>query len=218
KKKFFFKSAEAVQSVELVFEPLIKAKIKAVEKKFMRKEIAEYDAVFNGKTGDIMLFSGSKFKQLPGFSFIIELTEAQIQAMKALAGKKEIATGDLALKLKLTSSAVNKTLNELLKKKLVSYNRKKSTYFWFSLAKISVPDSVKKISCAKLELTDKAEKAKPAKLNVSLKDLSRAVRSWFENAELAESETIYYPVYEARLAGEAKARKIFISAVTGDLL
>ncbi|MBW3012094.1 DUF853 family protein, partial [Candidatus Woesearchaeota archaeon] len=42
KKKFFFKSAEAVQSVELVFEPLIKAKIKAVEKKFMRKEIAEY--------------------------------------------------------------------------------------------------------------------------------------------------------------------------------
>ncbi len=217
KKKFLFVGEETVGPLGLVFEPLIKTKIKSVLPGFFKKQIVEHEVVFSGKNGELLVFSGAKFKQMTGFSILLGLTDAQIRALKAVSEKK-IFTQDIASKLNLTSSAVSKTLHELLDKKLLSFDRKDTTYKWFAIEEIKLPEKIKNAESRKIELSDKKEDAKIFKPVISVKDLSKAVRAWFDNAELVEAETIYYPVYEAKLLAKGKERKIIISASTGDLI
>jgi hypothetical protein len=217
KKKFLFGEEEKLKSVELVFRPLLKSKVKVIEPGFLKRKIVEYEVVFSGKTGDVLVFSGSKFRKLSGFSNLLGLTDAQIKALKAV-GKANVSTPDVAGTLGITANAANKTLNELLKAKLLSYERKGSTYFWFVIEDMNIPEHVKRAASSKLVLADKKENARFLKEAVYVKDISRAIRSWFEDAELAEVETIYYPVYEAEFFSKGKSRTLAISAVTGGIL
>jgi len=220
KKRFFIgKAIEQIESLNLVFEPLLKAKIKAIEKKLFKKEINEYDVIFNGYNAEPIIFSGTRYEQMAGAKHLLGLTDSQLSVLKTLLGKKQIPAAEIALKLRISSNAVNRILHDLLKKKLVSYGKTKTKAFnWFPIVKINIPNRINKIVTRKIELNSKKIKdIKVEKPAVNLKDLSSFVRSWFGKAEIVSIEFIYYPVYKIRLTGKNKTREVSVSAVTGKI-
>ncbi|MBW2995452.1 DUF853 family protein [Candidatus Woesearchaeota archaeon] len=213
---FFGKPLEQVESLDLIFEPMLKTKVKVREKKLFKSEINEYDVIFNSYNAEPLVFKGMKFIQLNGAKHLLELTDSQTAVLKPLLNKKQTTAGEIAIKLKTSSNSVNKTLKDLLKKGLVSYEKSKS-FQWFSLVRINMPDYVKKVSTFNIELnSNKVDDVKIEKPAVDLKKLSNFVRSWFK-AEVVNVEFIYYPVYKIRYSGKKSAREIYVSAVNGKI-
>jgi DNA helicase HerA-like ATPase/predicted transcriptional regulator len=213
---FFGKTAENVESLELVMKPILRAKVQMVEKKILKKEINEYEIYFNGANSQVMIFRGTDFEQRKASAKLIELTDSEMAVLKHLMGKEKTNATDIALKLKLTSGAVSKTLNNLNKQKLVSFTRTaEKSYLWFLITDIDVSQSINKVCTNFIEMTDAPlDNVKIEKPEVDSKKLSAFVRSWF-GGEISQLDTVYYPVYELRLAGRSKTRVICISAVTG---
>jgi len=221
KKKFFIgRAVEQVESLDLIFEPLLKTRIKVVERKLLKKEFNEYDVIFNGSNAEPMIFTGTNLEQLAGAGYLIDLSESQIPVLKHLLDKKQATAVEIALRLGLNTNSVSKILRDLHKKKLVGYQKTKSkAYLWYPIVKINIPEKIKKIATDKIELNSKKiENIKIEKPKIDLKKLSSFIRAWFGKAEIINIEYVYYPVYKIRLAGKDKTRKILVSAVNGKIL
>ena len=219
KKRFFIgKAVEQVESIGLVFEPLLRTRIKAVEKKFLKSETNEYQVIFNGKSAEPMVFKDIRFRQLAGAEHLLGLNDSQISIFRMLLKRKQTTVAELALNLQMGQNSVNKILNGLLSKKLVGYEKRKKlkAYQWYPLVSTNIPEAARQISTDRIELTGKKiEDAKIIEPQVDLRKLSSFVRSWFRRAEIVNIEYIYYPVYKVKLTGKQKTREVSISAVTG---
>jgi predicted transcriptional regulator len=219
RKRFFIgKAVEEVESIGLVFEPLLMTKIRAVRKKFLKKEIREYDVVFDGNAGEPLVFRGTRFKRFQGAGSLLGLNDSQSNALRALLQKKQATAAEICLAIKTSQSAANKILHELHRKNLAGYIQKANLFRWYPLVKIELPKKIQDIATEHIELTSqKIEDVKIESPRVDLKELAAVIRSWFR-AELASVQYIYYPVYKIRLSGRKRTREIRISAVTGKVL
>ncbi len=216
---FFGPDKEQLDKVNLELRPLYLSTVRVQESKFLGlgKKIKEYTVFFDGITGNVFTFKGQKYR-LYKWEELFGLSDAQIKLLKVLRDRK-LTVGELALKMKLTGSAVSSTLKQLQKDKIVSYEKAKSNVNeWFSLAKIDVSQKIDKIDSGEFNLSDKKVDGKEVKPKMNIKEISKIVRGWFGNADIVKAKIVYYPVYEIKYVGKKGSRKVYVSGVDGNVL
>ncbi|MBI4447424.1 ATP-binding protein [Candidatus Woesearchaeota archaeon] len=215
KKKMFFlvgPQTENLESVKLVLKPIFKTKVTILKKTLFSNKFEEIEAFFDGLTGDIMIFDGEGF-EIYKWNALIGMKDTELSFLKtAMQESKGITNADIASKLHLTENFVDKTANDLMKKRAINYFGKAGrAYLWKPLIKIKLP---KKLESSIKFLTDKKIEGEIQQAKVKVDDIAKLVKCWF-NGTIIDHTIIYYPVYEVSLVGKKGKRKLKISGVDG---
>lgn len=214
RKKFvFFGAKDNIASKALEFRPMHCVKVKHIKKVLFKDKIEEHRLFFDAITGDLVQFKGANFKAYSDLKQFLELNESELAAMKHLIdNKKEQTAAEIALKLQWTDNFVNKLMNDLMKKKYVSYVGKAGrAYLWKPLINVKVPGKLASVESKDFDVVGEKHPGKELKPKVTLDQLQKMVKGWF-NADIVESEMIYYPVYNISFSSK---KEVNISAVNG---
>ncbi len=200
--------------------PYIKATVRAHESKYMgmKKEVKEYILFFEGINGNLVKIKKSNFSEFGYFNKLLKLNDNSLKILSAVnKNKRSLSSAEISHKTSLTQSHVSKVLNDLFKKKLVSY-RKVSRYFqWFPLTNINM-ESLYGVSSSNYITEKGTVEGKKQDAKIKIKDLSRVVRNWFDRAEIVEDSIIYLPHYVFKLAHGGKTRTIKINGANAKII
>jgi hypothetical protein len=215
KKKLFIIAGpqkENIESMQLIFEPLYKTRIKTIKKGLFAKKFKEHYALFSALTGNQL---SKDLKEYEGINHILGIGENETIVLKILSNAgKEMTSNDIVSKTNLSSNSVNSALTNLSKKRLVTKSGKTGTSnLWNSLVKLDIP-SLDKLSFS-LEFSEQKVEAKPLKTKISEQEISKAVNHWYGSTEIINSEIVYLPVYETIFVSKNKKRCLRINAFNG---
>lgn len=215
--RFFGPKKESINSVKLKLIPFFKTTIRAKSSRLLglKKDIAEHKVFFNAVTGNPYTFVKDKFKAYEGFSHIINLSETELEIVKLLCKKDRISSNEISFKLKKSSVSINKSIKTLLEKKIITYDKKDNNNLWSLLVKINIPNDPKRLESSP-GISDKKIEANIIKNKIDIGRINNLVRAWFGTAEIVESDSIYYPVYEIEYISKKGKRVLNLSGVNGN--
>ncbi|HII14706.1 MAG TPA: DUF853 family protein [Nanoarchaeota archaeon] len=213
---FFGPSRESLESATLMLKPVVRAELAKTGMGLFGGKTGNFQVYFDAVTGDAIKLKGNgSIKAYKGFSSILKLTEREISVLKLILDKKNVTNAEISSKLAITENFANQVANDLMKKKIISYSGKAGrAYVWEPLAKVNVPENIKKLLSEDLPVSNEAVEGKIVAQVVSVNDLSKLSKAWF-NAALTRHSVVYYPYYELRYAGKKGKRIVKISAVNG---
>jgi len=218
KKRSFvlFGPKENITSLQLICKPFYQLQLKEIKSSLWRKKIKQHELFIDTLTGNIIKMRNGFMKKI-NFSTLIDLNEVEIQVFKTLNQTKKEATAlDLSSRLKIPPATITKTLNQLMKKKLVSYSGKiGNSHLWLPLTKLVIPP-LNAYAPPNIELSEEPLEAKMLNEIINVQQLEVPLKAYF-NADIIKHKTIYYPYYEVKLSSN-KTRTINISAVSGRVI
>ncbi len=212
---FFGPEKEKLISKEMVLKPIYRTTVRTTKKTLLGKQkIEDFRLFFNAETGNIMQFKKGYYTEYQGIDKLKGLTGRELSAVKLLKDK-QMTNAEISQGLGITDSFVNKTMNELMKKKIISYAGKEGrSYIWKNITEIEYDNKISKFQSKNAELDNHEIEGKTENEKISIKEIEFFMRMWFE-AEIIEHDKVYYPVYELKFSGKNKQRTQNISAVTG---
>ena len=107
----------------------------------------------------------------------------------------------------------------LSKKHLITKAGKlQKSVLWLPLVEFRIVSLGKISTNNDLVVNDEPIKGRKINPRIEVCKLSNVLNSWFGSCEIVESELIYYPVYDVRLASKHHKRHLKISGVSGRVL
>ena len=183
----------------------------------MKNDIKEYDVFFDGSNGDIVVVKKNKFSN-KDLGKVMPLQDNSIKILSALVhSRKNMPSSELALKVSLTQAYVNKVLNNLFKKKIVSYRKVSRYYQWFPIIDLDI-ETLSDVDSTGYDIHRGKIEGNRQKEKVTIEDLSRVVRNWFGDAEIVEDETVYMPQYTVKYHVKGKTRTLKINGANAKII
>jgi len=216
RKKVFGK--EEIDSINVIFKPIIQIIISSVERKFLGKnQINKYILLFNGNHGNLHQLKNNFIRTYEGFNLLLSLNDYEIKIIKDLIEKKKpVASEEIAHELHVSKSFANKELRALLDKGFLSFNKVSKHHLWFPLINIPILP-LKKMMSENPVIEYKEPRGKIDKTKVNRNDLGKLIRNWFPNSEITEYKVIYIPNYEIIYQSKKRKRIIEINGITGNI-
>ncbi len=216
KKKLFIllgPHKENIESMQLTFEPLYKAKVKSLKKGLLGKKVNEHTILFNAVSGNPLR---SDYKECEHFNQILNLSSNEVSVLKSF-GSKPLSSHDLAAKTNLNTQSVSAALNGLSKKRLVTKDGKAGkSQLWSVFTALSIP-TLNKLTFP-IKTSSEHVDAKTMKPKVEVEKLGKSVNNWFGASEIVEHELIYLPVYDVVLSSKKGKRHLKINASNGKVI
>jgi len=218
KKKHFMigPSKEDLVGYNLILKPLYWAQVTTSTNNLLKKVKHEQnDMIIDAKGGEIVLYRRGTFSRIYSFSKLLDLNENEIIILRYLTEKRNrMFAADISIKTRISKAAVTKSMKTLLRKKLVTYEKIGRDNRFFSI--IDLPEiNIIQVKSDQPLLTKKKLKATVGKASINIKNVEKAVKSWFNDSLIVGHELIYLPVYVIRYSGKHGIRKVEINGVTG---
>lgn len=213
-------SKEELGSYTLTLHPLYKVRVAQNMAKWgVRKEQRLYDLLFDAVNGKVVTKkNAAAFVFHDAFRDMQELNETQLQIMKLLLDRATpISVADIALRTKISQTAVKRALTGMQKKKVASFDKQGKHQMWFStIVKPSL--SLQQLSSSLPELTRKDIDAKILNAKVRTKQISLIVKMMFTDAFVAETDLIYLPIHTIEYTSPKGTRRIFVNGYTAKII
>jgi len=222
KKHLFWKlgpSEEHIIDIKVQNRPYILSKVK-VEERFLFglfKTRKIYDLIFDGTNNNIVVLKKDRFKEFLDSNKLFSLTENELFIFRFISQNNSYTTEEeLVLRTGFSKQAVKSHLSNLLKKKLISFEKVGRFKRWFSALSFD-KKFIFKISSKPDIILRKAE-GSVQKARLDSEKIDSFVRLWFDSAVVLNSEIVYAPIYEISFSKGRNLRKIFVNGINKKII
>lgn len=213
-RKFFFgKPRETIHDLKLVFEPIIRTKVKQAKKVFFKNKIEEYEIFFEGNHFSIIDFD--KNCRYQGLNKLFDLSEDSLKVMKLLDNGLDISKHKVQVNFGFDDKRMKSVIKELKSKKLITIKKEKDIEYLISITDLNLINSLNNVDFKNLEYESRIIKEIDSyKIDSEKIDkIQFILNNWYLGSEITFRSVIYLPLYEVVLIDEnGKLRKLFIDA------
>jgi hypothetical protein len=207
KKHLLFGEKEVVDSVKMLYRPLVELSLDVPNKKLFRKELIN---VFAYLTPDLRVVD-SKFNIMFDLSFMNELSKGEVNVLLSLLYDGSRTIDDLVSKTGLFKDGLRDVLNDLINKGFIAHSGWAGSDRVFKVVKeVSLPRIVS-LAADKIPVGVTVNQ----KFDLDLKIIERVIKLLNPDVTILDTKVIYYPFYKAILRRGNASRELFINGVTG---
>jgi hypothetical protein len=213
-----FTSRKTLSEINLIFEPVIRAKIKKINKFFIGKSTNTYEIFLDIHSYNIIdIIKGKRYF---GISEMMDLSHDDISVLKEIISSFDITLSKLMTKLEFDKKRIEKSISNLKKLKLITSEIYNNNLIFTVLSDISMPSSISSINQKELEYEEKIKKRHDdIKLNkIDLEKISVFFNFWYKNCEIIECSVIFCPLFEVEVIDEkGRTQKAYLNAYNGKM-
>ncbi len=207
RKYLLFGEMEKLKSFDLVYKPLIEAKVSVPVKGFFKSGIAH---IFVHLTPDIKVVDSS-FKEMFNLAFLKNLNLEEANALLLILYKGVKTIKDLMHKTGLNEEKARQLIKSLRKKGLINQKGWEGKYKTYKAAPGIIMPRVTSLSSEKLNPTERVD------ADFKEHDVSKIIKLLNPEANVLSSKVIYFPFYKGVLYMDNLERVLWINGVSGEI-
>jgi DNA-binding transcriptional ArsR family regulator len=220
-KNLFGRNKEEITSVQPVYLPMLKVRVKVSGGRFRRKDY-ENELLWDTISGELIIDFKNGLKRTEGVDALYGLSETQIKLLMALSSIRGREAEELVKDTGLTKSQVTRALNSLvdtglIERKVANKDKDKDKADQYKrIHRLKLPGHPERLDFALPEMIPRASKEIILKPQFTLKQVQKVMNCLIPRSRIVDSEDVYYPFFMIELStGASKHRKLFIDAVSG---